>query len=258
MSELLLKDKVAMITGGSSGIGAAIARLFAEEGATVAVVASSDTAKAQRIVDVISQSGGRGKAFSCNVEDLAQINHLVSDVENALGPVDILVNSAGVFFPTLIGETSEADFDRMVSINLKGPFFLIDCIAPGMIARQRGKIINVSSVSAFVGSKQYGLYGAVKAGLVSLTKTFALQLAPHNINVNAIAPGNTATPINQDIRTEPEFAERRAMIESSTPSQRLFSEPEDIAQTALFLASDRSRAMHGSTLLADEGRAAGL
>lgn len=258
MSGILLENKVALVVGGSSGIGAATARLFAEEGAVVAVVASSDIGKAQLVVDEIERTGSRAMAFVCNVGDCAAINHLVDEVTEKLGDIDILVNSAGLFYPTVIGATSEEDFDRMVSINLKGLFFMIDRVAPGMIARQQGKIINLSSVAAYVGSKEYGLYGALKAGVVSLTRTFALQLAPHNINVNAIAPGNTATPINAAIRTEPEFAERRAMIANTTPSPRQFSEPEDIAHTALFLASEHSRAMHGSTLLADEGRAAGV
>lgn len=258
MSGRLLAEKLALVIGGSSGIGAATARLFAAEGAVVAVVASSDRGKAQLIVDEIALAGGKAMAFVCDVGDPAAISRLVDEVIDKLGDIDILVNSAGLFYPTVIGATSESDFDRMVSINLKGLFFMIDSVAPGMIKRQRGKIINLSSVAAYVGSKDYGLYGALKAGVVSLTKTFALQLAPHNINVNAIAPGNTATPINEAIRNEPEFAERRAMIANTTPSQRLFSEPEDIAYTALFLASEHSRAMHGSTLLADEGRAAGI
>jgi len=258
MSALLLENKVALVTGGSSGIGAATARVFAREGAIVAVVASSDRGKAQLVVNDIESAGGKAMAFVCDVGDTGAIDSLVADVAKNLGNIDILVNSAGLFYPTVIGATSEQDFDRMVTINLKGLFFMVDRVAQGMIERQRGKIINLSSVSAFVGSKDYGLYGALKAGVVSLTKTFALQLAPHNINVNAIAPGNTATPINEAIRKAPEFAERRAMIENTTPSRRLFSEPEDIAQTALFLASEHSRAMHGSTLLADEGRAAGV
>jgi 3-oxoacyl-[acyl-carrier protein] reductase len=258
MTEMPLKNKVALITGGSSGIGAATARLLASEGATVAVVASADRSKAQAVVDEISDRGGRAHAFTCNVASIEEIDTLITDVQKTLGGIDILVNCAGVFYPTGLGETSESDFDGMVGINLKGLFFMIDRVAPIMIEKQAGKIINLSSVAAYVGSAQYGLYSAVKAGVVALTKSFALQLAPHNINVNAVAPGNTATPINADIRSAPEFAERRAMIERTTPSQRLFSEPEDIAETVLFLATARSRAMHGSTLLADEGRSAGL
>lgn len=256
--EKKLKNKVAMITGSSSGIGKAIAIKFARHGAKVAVIASSNLNKAQAVVDEIIANGGQARAFVCDVSDPESIRETVANIITEFGTIDILVNSAGVYYPTILGKTSVKDFDVMINTNLKSVFFTIDAVAPILQQKESGKIINLSSVAAFVGSKNYGLYCAVKAAVSVLTKTFALQLAPFNINVNAIAPGNTATSINEDIRTKPEYAERRAMIEATTPSRRKFSEPEDMANAALFLASEDSRAMHGATMLLDEGRAAGI
>ena len=256
--EKKLKNKVAMITGSSSGIGKAIATKFAEQGAYVAVIASTTLLKAEAVVEEILANGGKAHAFICNVADPESIKTTVTEISQHFGTLDILVNAAGVYYPTKIGETSEVEFDLMSNTNMKSVFFAIDAVAPILQEKQAGKIINLSSVAAYVGSKDYGLYCAVKSAVTTLTKTFALQLAPYNINVNAIAPGNTATPLNEDIRTKPEFADRRAMIDATTPSQRKFSEPEDIANAALFLASEDSRAMHGTTILLDEGRAAGV
>jgi len=253
-----LEGKFALVTGSSSGIGKAIAQLFATEGATVAVLASSDISKAEAVVEDIRRQGGSAEAFVCNVAKPDAIKAVVDSVVAQFGSLDILVNAAGVYFPTKLGEISESDFDSMLNTNLKSVLFAIEAVAPILQKNEYGKIINLSSVAAFVGSKDYGLYCAVKSAVSILTKTYALQLAPFNINVNAIAPGNTATPLNHDIRTSPEFAARRAMIDASTPSRRKFSEPEDIANAALFLASEDSRAMHGSTMLLDEGRAAGI
>jgi 3-oxoacyl-[acyl-carrier protein] reductase len=256
--EKKLQNKIAMITGSSSGIGKAIAIKFAEQGALVAVIASKELEKAQAVVDEIQSKGGRAQAFTCNVGEPESIKITVDKIIYHFGTLDILVNAAGVYYPTKLGETSEIDFDLMVSTNLKSIYFATDIVAPILQNKKGGKIINLSSVAAYVGSKDYGLYCAVKAGVTTLTKTFALHLAPHNINVNAIAPGNTATPINVNIRTLPEFSERRTMINASTPSVRNFSMPEDMANAALFLASEDGRAMHGSTMLLDEGRAAGM
>ena len=256
--EQKLAGKVAIITGSSSGIGKAIALKFAAHGARVAVMASTNIDKAKAVVTEISQAGGEAHAFTCDVSCPDRIHETFTSVLEIFGTLDILVNAAGVFYPTKIGETSETSFDNMINTNLKSVFFATDAVAPILQEKQQGKIINLSSSSAYIGSRDYGLYCAVKAGVTTLTKTFALQLAPHNINVNAIAPGNTSTPINQDVRTLPEFAERRKMIDASTPSKRKFSEPEDMANAALFLACEDSCAMHGSTILLDEGRSAGL
>ena len=248
-----LKDKVALVTGGSSGIGAEICALFAEECAHVAVVASRDAGKAQKVVDPILAAGGTAQAFVCNVGDTGQIEKLVSEVEEALGPIDILVNGAGVFYPTKLGETPEADYDDIVDTCLKGAFFLSNAVGPRMIEQGGGKIINFGSAAGLQGRSAYIVYGAAKAAVMQMTKSLACALAPHGINVNCIAPGNTATPMNENVRTEDAYTATREIITQRALSGRPFSDPKEVAAMALFLVSDAAKPMHGETVVMDEG-----
>jgi NAD(P)-dependent dehydrogenase (short-subunit alcohol dehydrogenase family) len=248
--------KIALVTGGSSGIGQAIARRLAAEGARVAVTASSDPVRAQLAAKQIAVDGSETLGLVANVTSAASIAACVESVMNTWGRIDILVTSAGVYYSTPLGETPEEPLQRMLDTNLKGVFLAMNAVTPIMKSQGGGKIVNVASVAAFIGSKNYSLYCAVKAGVVALTKSAALELAPFAINVNAVAPGNTTTPLNEHVRTAPEMAERRAAINANTPSQRKWTPPEEIASIAVFLASEESRAMYGATVLADEGRAA--
>ena len=249
-----LANKVVIVSGGSQGIGAAVARLYAQQGAQVAVVSSSDLAKAQAVVDEIVAAGGLARGYACDVRNTTQVAKLYADVTQDLGPVDILLNAAGVFYPTPAGATPEADFDRMVDINLKGNWHMICGAVPAMKARRSGKIICIASVAASYGVAPFSIYCATKAAVVQMVRTLALELAPHGVQINAIAPGNTASPMNQALRSDPS---RVAAIAAVTPSGRAFSDVADIAAIALFLASGDSRAMHGSCLLADEGISCG-
>ncbi|MCB8881272.1 SDR family oxidoreductase [Acidisoma cellulosilytica] len=249
-----LKGKIAVVTGGSQGIGAAISERFAAEGASVFVVASASLEKAQLVVDRIKAAGGDATAAAADVAQAAELGQLMQKVGDRL---DILVNSAGVFYPTPVG-TPESDIGRMIDINLKGSFLVISAAAPVMKAAKSGKIINLSSCAGVMGLNTYSVYCATKAGIMMMTRALALELAPFGINVNAIAPGNTATPINEDIRMKPEFAGFLQSMTERTPSGQTYSSVEDIANLAVFLASDESRAMHGSTVLMDEGFTAGL
>lgn len=251
------KNKVVLVTGGSQGIGEAICRRFAAEGADAAVIASNSLDKAQGVVDAIMTAGGSAKAFACDVTSVSAIEALVRAVIEAFGRIDILVNSAGVFYPTRIGETDEEMFDRMCDINLKGTFFTCNAVAPHMIERGSGTIINIGSTSGVVGRRDYIVYSATKAGVMHMTRALAVALAPHGINVNAIAPGNTETPMNLHIRTEPEHAATRETIAARTPSKHLFADPNEIAGAALFLASTDAQSMHGATILMDQGITAG-
>jgi len=251
-------DKVALVMGGSSGIGRAAAIRFAAEGASVAVVASAERAKAQAVVDDIAAAGGTAGAYACDICNVGAVRKIAAEVEADLGAVDILVNSAGLYYPTPLGETAEEDYDRMADINLKGTFYAIDSVAAGMKDRRYGKIINVSSVAAVWGIGTYSLYCATKAAVAMLTKTLARELAPFDVNVNAIAPGNTATPLNEHLRVEPEHREYIEAMEALTPSNRAFSPPEEMAALCLFLASDDARSLHGSLVLADEGISSGV
>jgi len=248
-----LTDKVALVTGGSSGIGAEICALFAAEGAKVAVVASRDRAKAQAVADAIVAAGGTAAAFVCDVRDVRQIERLVADVRAALGGIDILVNGAGVFYPTKLGETPEEQFDDIVDSCLKGAFFMCNAVGPQMAARGSGKIVNFGSAAGIQGRSAYIVYGAAKAGVMQMTRSLACALAPHGINVNCIAPGNTATPMNENVRTEDAYAETREIIRQRALSGRPFSDPKEIAAMALFLVSDAARPMHGETVVMDEG-----
>lgn len=248
------ENKVALITGGSSGIGAEVCVRFAEEGARVAVVASSSVEKAQETAD---RCGGNAKAFVCDVSDFAQVETLVADVIAEFGRIDILVNAAGVFYPTRIGETDEEMFDVMSDTNLKGCFFVCNAVAPHMIAGGGGKIVNLGSAAGTAGRSNYIVYSAVKAGVINMTRSLAAALAPHNINVNCLAPGNTATSMNENVRTEPEYAEIYQTIKEKTLSNRPFADPREMAGAVLFLSSDDASAAHGALLLLDEGVSAG-
>jgi 3-oxoacyl-[acyl-carrier protein] reductase len=252
-----LTGTVTLVTGGSSGIGAAIATAFAQEGSSIAVVASKSLAKAEAVSNTIATSGGTAKPFVADVRDPAAIKALVASVEATLGPIDILVNSAGVFYATPLDNTPAATFDQMVDINIKGAWHCIEAVTPGMKARKRGWIINLASVAGTIGITNYSGYCATKAAVIIMTKAMARELAPHGININAIAPGNTATPMNEAVRA-PENAEMYEAMRKMTPSGTVFSAAEEVAGTALFLVSPAARPMHGATLLMDEGISTGL
>ena len=149
-------------------------------------------------------------------------------------------------------------FDSMMDINFKAMFFTITEVFPIMKANGGGKIVNLSSVAGVIGVPQRGIYCASKAAVIMLTRTLALELAPHKININSVAPGNTETPMNESIRTDSAYAESLAYMEQVTPSPRTYTPPTEMAECVAFLASDAANAMYGSTMLVDEGVSAGL
>jgi NAD(P)-dependent dehydrogenase (short-subunit alcohol dehydrogenase family) len=254
----MLQGKTAVVTGGSSGIGKACAIRLAEAGAKVAVVASADRAKAEEVVEAIKAAGGVAKAYIADVRDKASVRALADAVEEDLGPIQILVTSAGVFVPNPIGVDEGELFDRMIDINLKGTFYCVNAIAPRMIGHGGGSIVLMSSAADRLGIGTFSAYCASKGAVTMLAKTLALELAPHNINVNAISPGNTATPMNEGMRNDPAQAGLLAALKAATPSTRAFSDAEDIAEMALFMCLPAGRSMHGSAILMDEGLAAGV
>lgn len=255
----MLKNKTAIVTGGSSGIGAAIAKRLGASGANVAVVASSDRNKAKLISDDIIAKGGAAEPFVADVRDRKSIADLVQAVTEQWSPPTILVAAAGVFSPNAIGEKQGMEvFDQTIDTNLKSVYYCIDAVVPGMAAAGGGAIVAISSVAAMVGVRQHSAYCASKAAISMMVRALALELAPQNININAVAPGNTRTPMNEPMRTDPALAGFLEALKERTPSARIFSEPEDIAEMVHLMVSPAGRAMHGSTVLMDEGISAGI
>jgi len=250
-------DKRALVTGGSQGIGLAIAARLAQEGAKVAVVASSRREKAAAAIAAFPDPG-RHLPEACDVRDVTEVNALVGRVSDRFGGIDLLVSAAGVFYPTPLGDTNEANYDRMVDINLKGTWNLINAVSPRMKSEKAGKIVNIASVAGVMGLASYAVYCATKAGIIMMTRALATELAPHGVNINCVAPGNTSTPMNEDIRTKPELKPFLDAMAARTPSPRVYSEAGDMAAIACFLLSEDARAMHGSCVLADEGFSAGI
>lgn len=242
--------RVAVVTGGSQGIGEAAARVLARDGASVAVLASSSVEKAQRVAASLP---GQARAYAADVRDGAALRRVIDAVRNDYGRIDILVNSAGVFYPTPVGETDDDAYDRTMDINVKGTWNAIGAVAATMKAARYGKIVNVASVCGMTALGGYAVYSASKAAVIMMTRALTQELSPHGINVNVVAPGNTETPMNHDIRTKPELKPFLDAMAARTPSGQTYSSAEDIANIIAFLASDAARAMHGACVLADEG-----
>lgn len=247
--------KVAIVTGGSSGIGQAVAEALAAAGAHVAVVASNSSEKAEAVADGIVDAGGSAIGLAADVRDSGALATLVDTVEKKFGGVDLLVNAAGVFYPTPIADGDHGAAARMIDINVSGLWNAIAAAVPAMRRRGGGRIVNLASVTAVVGIKGFALYCASKAAVAMMTRALAAELAPENIAVNAVAPGNTATPMNAAVRADPEMTEGMRQI---TPSGTTFSDAGDIAGIILFLLSEQARPVHGATWLADEGISAAI
>lgn len=238
-----LKDKVALITGAASGIGRATAELFAREGARVALADISSEGK--NVAECIGKSAWFIQADVRKEEDVGQ---MIKETVNKFGRIDILMNNAGVGKNILIEKMGEKDWNNMINTNLRGVFFGIKHVIPFMKKQGGGVIINTASELAFVGDIGWAAYAASKGGILQLTKVAAVELMKFNIRVNALCPGPTATPMLLEGITE----EEKRRIERLVPIGHL-AKPEEIAQGALFLASDDSSFMIGASLLMDGG-----
>jgi glucose 1-dehydrogenase len=244
-----LQGKVAVVTGGARGIGHAIAKRFAAEGASV-VIADLDQAAGE----AAAQSLGC-RFIAADVGDARQANRLVSTTAADLGALDVLVNNAGIIHTADFLDISEADFDRVLRVNLKGAFLVGQAAAKQMVAqikagRSPGAIINMSSINAVVAIPNQVPYCVSKGGLAQLTKVMSLSLATHGIRVNAIGPGSIMTDILKGIATD-RAAKQRLL--SRTPLGRV-GEPEEVAAVAAFLASDDASYITGQTIFPDGGR----
>ncbi|ACL58351.1 SDR family NAD(P)-dependent oxidoreductase [Methylobacterium nodulans] len=248
-----LAGKVALVTGSARGIGLAIARAFAREGASV-VIADVNEASAEEAASGLLREGGRAMAVAVDVADPTSIAGMMEAILRRHGRLDILVNNAGVGGNTPFLETSLADWNRIIGINLTGAFLVAQACAREMVRVGGGKIVNIASLSGQRGGNGRAAYGAAKAGLELLTKVMAVELAEHNINVNNIAPGAIETEMAKFAHDEATRAAYNYLI----PMTR-YGTPEEIADAAVFLCSDESRYVHGHTLNVDGGfRAAGL
>jgi 3-oxoacyl-[acyl-carrier protein] reductase len=242
-----LRGRVALVTGASQGLGRRFARVLAGHGAAVGL-AARQVEKLEDLREAIAAAGGRAACVALDVTDTAAIERALDQVENALGPVEILVNNAGVAVSKGVLEQTEADWDRVVGTNLKGAFFTAQAIAKRMVGRGGGAIVNIASVLALDVVGHLAPYAAAKGGLWQLTRSMALELARHGVRVNALAPGYIETEINRDfLATEP--GER---MKTRIP-QRRFGTPEDLDGALLLLASDASRYMTGSIIVIDGG-----
>jgi NAD(P)-dependent dehydrogenase (short-subunit alcohol dehydrogenase family) len=235
-----LEGQRALVTGATSGIGRAVALQLARDGAEV-LVHGRDAARGAETVQEITDAGGKASFVAADLGDAADVQRLANDV----GDVDILINNAGT---SRFGPTAEFDvsaFDKLFASNVRAPFFLVAAIAPGMAARGRGSIVSVSSMAGGVGLVGGAAYGATKASLESMTRSWAAEYSANGVRVNAIAPGPVYTPASR----------RSEALGETTPMHRA-AQPEEIAEVVAFLASPRASYITGTTVAADGGRRA--
>ncbi|MBD2463550.1 SDR family oxidoreductase [Oscillatoria sp. FACHB-1407] len=248
-----LKDKVSLITGAGSGIGQAVALRFASEGAIV-VIADRNLEAAEKTQYLIEQTGGTGHAIAVDVTQEQQVVDAIATTIQQFGRLDVLHNNAGISILKPITETTEADWDLLFNINLKGVFFGCKHAIPPMVQQGGGVIINTASELAIVGQSLYTAYCATKGGVLAFTRALSVEWAAKGIRINAICPGPIQTPMLQaefNLASNP-TAEEVATIQS-IPVGRLGA-PDDIARVALFLASDDAVFVHGAAIVADGGR----
>ena len=255
---MTLADRVAIVTGAGNGIGSATALALARAGADVAVV-DIDKAAAEKTAADVAALGRRSLALATDVGDVAAIDKMVRQVTDAFGRIDTLVNNAGVTRRAYIMDLTEADWDRIMRVNGKGVFFCLQRVAREMIPRRSGVIVNIASIAGkgYAGASN-AIYAGSKAAVIGMTRMAALQLARHNINVNAICPGTTVTALSNDnlktrareegLTVEEMERRRNAGIPLGRPN-----DPEDIAALAVFLASSGARNITGQSFNVDGG-----
>ncbi|MBU4140915.1 MAG: 3-oxoacyl-[acyl-carrier-protein] reductase [Candidatus Omnitrophica bacterium] len=243
---MLLKDKVAIITGGARGIGKEIALTFAREGAKVAI-ADINPQTLKEAEKEIASCGVEALALTVDVTDYTQVGQMVNKTLDKFKKIDILISNAGITADALLVRMKEEDWDRVLAVNLKGTFNCTKAVSRVMIKQRSGKIINIASIIGLIGNVGQANYAASKAGVIGLTKSAARELAPRGINVNAIAPGFIQTEMTQRLPEEV----KSKMLEA-IPLKK-FGQPRDVARLAAFLASDEAGYITGQTICVDGG-----
>jgi NAD(P)-dependent dehydrogenase (short-subunit alcohol dehydrogenase family) len=251
-----LTGKVAVITGGASGIGRATAALLAKEGAKV-VVADLNKAAAEEVAHGLAEAGFPAHAVGTDVSITKSCKSLATEVIDIFGGIDILVNNAGMPMPKSLDQLSGSDWDRTMAVNLKGVFLCTKFVFPHMKSRGGGSIVNTSSITGLIGSRGQSAYCVSKAGIISFTQCMALELAPFNIRVNCICPGFTDTPMLRQFLSEwfPDKQDREEFVHDTEAKALLnrYGTPQEMAKAVLFLASDDSSFITGQALPVDGG-----
>lgn len=242
-----LKEKTAIITGASRGIGRTIALFFAKEGANVIINYSNNEKAAMDVVKEAMEYGVKAYAIKANVSNFCEVEKLVEKVLNEFGSIDILVNNAGITKDNLLIKMTEEDFAKVLDINLKGTFNFTKAVSRIMIKQRRGKIINIASVVGIIGNAGQSNYAAAKAGIIGFTKSIAKELASRGINVNAIAPGFIETDMTAVLGDK-----IKAELINAIPMKKP-GKPEDVANAAVFLASEQSNYITGQVINIDGG-----
>lgn len=243
---MLLKDKVAIITGGARGIGREIALEFARGGAAIALV-DIDSQALARTKEEIASLGANVLSFSVDVTDFAQVEEMVNKTLDKFKKIDILINNAGIIADALLIRMREEDWDKVLAVNLKGTFNCTKCVSKIMLKQRGGKIVNITSIIGLIGNVGQVNYAASKAGIIGLTKSAAKELASRGINVNAIAPGFIRTEMTERLPEEV----KSKMLEA-IPAKK-FGEPRDVAKLAAFLASESASYINGEVICIDGG-----